>query len=126
MATLKRNRNRLSLEVNFKSEEQKDAFSHKMNAVKKLLTPPGKKTIDNLGLFSTLFDMVSQQETPTSSHPPTFTTKSFLPNSGKLCLLDCLRKQVMLNIFVCRYIRRSCFLQLCWGRIVHHREAMLL
>ena len=91
-----RKRVRLSFDVNFSSVEQKEAFSHKMNAVRKLLTPPGSRPIDNFNLFATLFDMVSQQDVHTHSSltppTPTLTTKSFLPNSGKLCLWTVLGK----------------------------------
>ena len=51
----------------------------------KLLTPLGSHAIDNFNLFATLFDMVSQRDIHTNL---SLTTKSYLPNSGELCLRD--------------------------------------
>ncbi len=77
----RRKRTRLCIDINFSCEEQKEAFSQRMSAVRKLLTPPGSRDIDNFNLLATLFDMVAQQETSNSAPAPT--TKSFMPNSGK-------------------------------------------
>jgi len=108
MAT-SRKRVRLSIGIHFISQEQKKSFSNRMSEVKKLLTPPGSRPIDNYSLFVTLFDLVSEHESPSTSTPsphttpplttprlttPPLTTQSFLSNSGKhfVCSVDIEKK----------------------------------
>ena len=100
-----RKRVRLSIDVNFTCQEQKDSFCNRLSEVRKLLTQPGSRLIDNLSLLVTLFDLVSESPSastpsphttpppfvtyttpfPYTTPPPPVTTQSFLPNSGESC-----------------------------------------
>ncbi len=64
-------------------------------SVRAPLTPPGSRGIHNVNLLATLFGTVAQQETFRFSPAPT--TKYFVPNTGKVCLL---KNKIMPNIFV--------------------------
>ena len=83
-----RKRVRLSFDLHFTCEEQKQAFCNRISVVKTLLTPPGSRVIDNMSMLNALFDMVSSHDSlspspsPLTNPPPL--TQSFLPNSGKV------------------------------------------
>ena len=55
----RRIRVRLSLGVEFDSQAAKSAFSSRLEYIRSLLIPPGLRSLDNHGLLSALFDLVS-------------------------------------------------------------------
>lgn len=71
---------RYTLELHFSGEEEREAFSKRLSAVRQLLSP-GTARVDNTALMSALFDAVEE----TSSSQPTGTSSSctsFQRNSG--------------------------------------------
>ena len=54
----RRSRFRLTLGVEFDDQATKAAFSRRVEHVRSLLTPVGQRSMDNLGLLSTLFDLM--------------------------------------------------------------------
>ena len=55
---------RLSIDVNFTCQDQKDSFCNRLSEVEKLLTQPGSRPIDIFSPFDTLFDLVSSLPLP--------------------------------------------------------------
>ena len=55
----RRIRVRLSLGVEFDSQAAKSAFLSRLEYIRSLLTPPGLRSLDNHGLLSALFNLVS-------------------------------------------------------------------
>ena len=53
-----KSRFRFSLEVKFNNVAAKVAFMSRLEYVRSLLTHAGQQSLDNLGLLSTLFDLV--------------------------------------------------------------------
>ena len=51
-----RKRVRLSLMIDFDSQEGKNVFKRRLDHVKKVLTPAGQSDLDNYGLMSAIFD----------------------------------------------------------------------
>ena len=113
MATVeKRKRVRFTLDVKFASEQAKEAFLKRLNAVRDLVTPEGSAKVDNYGLLSALFSLAessnqqpssrerdTERPGPTTSErqgesagavPERATTGSFLSSGGK-----CYKRRVL-------------------------------
>ena len=76
---------RLSMDVKFTSEAEKDAFCEKLNDISEQLTPRGTRAISNYELLLSLFNLVasgSGASVPSSSQQ-TRQCPSFLQNSGQ-------------------------------------------
>ena len=74
------------IETDCETEAEKEALSRRLDRVRLLLTPPGRRPVDNETLLNAMFDIVEHHvEAPpshtTSEEEPL--TKSFLRNSGK-------------------------------------------
>jgi len=80
MATRKK-RVRFTMDINFTSEAEKDAFCSKLGEVRDKLTPRGS-TLNNQEFLLALFELVGSTESTTLQHVPSSGT--FLRNSG-LC-----------------------------------------
>ena len=80
-----RKRPRFTLQATFPSNEERDAFSRRFEAVCKLLQPVGAPPFDNHGLLCAMFDAV-ERSTRQDLFPgdARVETKSFLRNSGKI------------------------------------------
>lgn len=72
-----RKRVRYTLELHFSGEEERDAFSKRLSAVRQLLSPTGAARVDNTALMSALFDAVEK----TSASSPTASAESSLSSS---------------------------------------------
>ena len=72
-----RKRVRYTLEFHFSGEEERDAFSKRLSAVRQLLSPTGAARVDNTALMSALFDAVEK----TSASSPTASAESSLSSS---------------------------------------------
>jgi len=67
MASERQVRVRLSLGVEFDNEATKVAFSSRLESVRSLLTPAGRRSVDNHGLLSALLDFVEGSAPPSLS-----------------------------------------------------------
>ena len=56
MATSRKKRVRFTLDLNFTSDAEKDAFCGRLSAVRDQITPSGSHTLNNRELLSALFD----------------------------------------------------------------------
>ena len=56
MASGRKRPPRYTLDVHFASEQEKEAFTERLKAVRQLLTPAGSRPIDNCSLLNALFD----------------------------------------------------------------------
>ena len=82
MATSKRKRVRFTLDVNFTTEAEKDAFGAQLSAVRDRLTPRGSPMLNNHDLLLALFDLASNK--PSSSESQQYPSSgSFLRNAGQ-------------------------------------------
>ena len=79
-----RKRPRFTLQVPFKSSDEKEAFVRRFEAVSKLLTPAGAPSLDNHGLMCAMFDAV-ERSVQGSVFPGDAReqSQSFLNNSGE-------------------------------------------
>ena len=71
-----------TLDVHFASEQEKEAFTERLKAVRQLLTPAGSRPIDNCSLLNALFDAAEGAGAP----QPTVggsSSKSFMRNNGE-------------------------------------------
>ena len=88
-ATSRKKRVRFTMDVNFTSEAEKDAFCERLSAVRDKLTPSGSQTLNYYELFAGLqgFDLAGKH-TPTSTLPSQQcrSSGSFLKNAGQLPL----------------------------------------
>ena len=114
----------LGIDVNFTCQEQKDSFCNRLSEVRKLLTQPGSRRIDNFNRLVTLFAQLSDSpsaSTPSphttpppfvtyatpfsyTTPPPPVTTQSFLPNSGELCWCGWKKWNELLRLYIDVYI----------------------
>ena len=83
-----RKRVRYTLELHFSGEEERDAFSTRLRAVRQLLSPTGAARVDNTALMSALFDAVertsaSSQPTASAESSLSSSCSSFQRNSGE-------------------------------------------
>ena len=62
-----RKRPRFTLQATFPSNEERDAFSRRFEAVCKLLQPVGEPPLDNHGLLCTMFDAMERSTRQDSS-----------------------------------------------------------
>ena len=74
------------IETECETEAEKEALAGRLDRVRRILTPRGRRLIDNETLLNAMFDIVERHvEAPpshtTSEEEPL--TKSFLRNSGK-------------------------------------------
>ena len=91
MAT-SRKRVRLSMDVKFTSEAEKDAFCEKLSDIREQLTPRGTRAISNYELLLSLFNLVgsgSGASVPSSSQQihQCPSRGSFLENSGQSVII---------------------------------------
>ena len=65
MATLtkapRKKRVRFTMDINFSSVAEKDAFCGRLSSVRDLLTPTGSQTLNNYELLLALFDLAGKQ-----------------------------------------------------------------
>ena len=85
MASSSRKRVRYTFDIHFGNAEEKEAFLHRLKAVRERLTPVGCPPLDNCRLMCALLDAF-EETTPPSNFAAEPATKSFLPNNGKLVL----------------------------------------
>lgn len=78
--TTRKKRVRFTLDINFGSEAEKDAFSTRLSAVREQLTPRGAHVLNNLELMQALFSLASSSSTEEGQQCPS--SGSFLRNSG--------------------------------------------
>ena len=80
------------MEINFGSEEEKEAFIRRLKRVRKCLSPEGSAELDHLGLLGAMMDSVegvsprqpsTSPATTASSKTATVAAQSFLRNCGK-------------------------------------------
>ena len=60
MAISRRKRVRFTLDVNFTSEAEKEAFCGRLSVVRDQLTPSGSQTFNNYELLLALFDLAGK------------------------------------------------------------------
>lgn len=86
-ATSRKKRVRFTMDVNFTSEAEKDAFCGRLSAVRDKLTPSGSQALNYYELLLALFDLAGKH-TPTSTLPSQQcrSSGSFLKNAGQLPL----------------------------------------
>ena len=84
MATLRKKRVRFTLDLNFTSDAEKDAFCGRLSDVRDQITPSGSHTLNNRELLSALFDLVDKHSHSTQPSVQCASTGSFLKNAGKL------------------------------------------
>ena len=104
MATSTRKRVRYMLDVTFSTVEEKDAFTQRLNNIRKRLTPGGSSSLDNCSLMLAMFDAVEREATQSQELPSfemepmdeqeantTYTPliKSFQRNSGMFRTIVC-------------------------------------
>jgi len=93
-STLKRSRPhriRHRIETECETEAEKEALAARLHRIRQLLTPPGRRPIDNGTLLNAMFDMVEREagQLPSSSsthctaHAEEALTKSFMRSSGE-------------------------------------------
>ena len=58
----KRNRTRYTFDVNFASDEEKEAFTAKLKKCKRLLIPAGAPELDKLSFFSKVLDGIVDED----------------------------------------------------------------
>jgi len=76
-----RKRVRYTLELHFSGEEEREAFSRRLSAVRQLLSPPGVARVDNTALMSALFDAVEEARASSQPTGPS-ACRSFQSNSN--------------------------------------------
>ena len=81
-STGSRKRVRYTLDVHFRSQEEKETFVCRLKSVRDLLTPAGCSPVDNHGLMSAMFDAVEGCSARSVQDERT-DTNCFLSNSGK-------------------------------------------
>ena len=59
MSTSRKERVRFTLDLNFTSDAEKDAFCGRLSAVRDQITPSGSHTLNNCELLSALFDLLT-------------------------------------------------------------------
>ncbi len=83
----RRKRVRYTLDIHFSVEAEKDAFVKRLNSVREILSEgEGLASIDNLGLMSSMFDLVEGQgqgEVPSAGNERQQYVQSFMRDSGK-------------------------------------------
>ena len=57
------------LDINFSTVEEKDAFTQRLNNVRKRLTPKGSSSLDNCSLMLAMFDAVEREAVQTQDLP---------------------------------------------------------
>ena len=80
MASSKKKRVRLSMDVCFTCEAEKDAFCATMGAIRDRLTHRGSRTLNNYEFLTALFELVPSNPTSSDATP---SRGSFLRNYGK-------------------------------------------
>ena len=73
------------MEVNFVSQEGKEAFLRRLQSVRELFTPDGCPPLDNHGLLNAMFDAIEGSTSGCASDPRSANAEAscFLSNSGK-------------------------------------------
>ena len=84
MATSRKKRVRFTLDLNFTSDAEKDAFCGRLSAARDQITPSGSHTLNNRELLSALFDLVDKHSHSTQPSVQCASTGSFLKNAGKI------------------------------------------
>ena len=83
-ASMKNKGPRFQFEVQLPSEESRAGFSLVIEEAKRLMTPPGRKKVDNYHLIMSLVDCAKKHTDLTSqSHEPPQRQLSWLESSGK-------------------------------------------
>ena len=82
MASGRKRPPRYTLDVHFASEQEKEAFTERLKAVRQLLTPAGSRPIDNCSLLNALFDAAEGAGAPQPTAGGSF-SKSFMRNNGE-------------------------------------------
>ena len=89
------------IDLNFTSQEEKDAFVGRLQRVEQSLRPEGSARMDNISKFSALMDLV---ECGSKSSPQqaaaAASSQSFLSNSGK-CTCTCTTDHTNSGILLC-------------------------
>ena len=81
------------IETDCETEAEKEALAIRLDRVRRLLTPPGRRLLDNEALLNSMFDVVERHvNAPSGSPTPTALaeepiTKSLMRNSGKILML---------------------------------------
>ena len=81
MASSRKKRVRFTIDVNFSSEAEKDAFSARLSEVRARLTPRGAHALNN---YELMLELAGEQNINQPEAPPHPSTGTFLRNSG-LC-----------------------------------------
>ena len=86
-----RKRSRYTMEVNFGSQEEKEAFLRRLQSVRELYTPDGCPSLDNHGLLNAMFETVEGSTSGCASDTRSDQTEGscFLSNSGKITVALC-------------------------------------
>ena len=81
------------IETDCETEAEKEALARRLDRVRRLLTPPGRRLLDNEALLNSMFDVVERHVNAPSGSPSLTAlaeepiTKSFMRNSGKILLI---------------------------------------
>ena len=81
------------IETDCETEAEKEALARRLDRVRRLLTPPGRRILDNEALLNSMFDVVERHVNAPSGSPSLTAlaeepiTKSFMRNSGKILLI---------------------------------------
>ena len=78
-----RKRPRFTLQVPFKTKDEKEAFSRRFENVCKLLNPAGAPPLDHHGVLSAMFDLVERILHSFSPRDSREQPQSFLSSNGK-------------------------------------------
>ena len=91
MATLtkapRKKRVRFTMDINFSSVAEKDAFCGRLSSVGDLLTPTGSQTLNNYELLLALFDLAGKQSQSIEPPQQCSSSGSFLKHSGQCCFV---------------------------------------
>ena len=90
-----------SVDLNFTSQEEKDAFVGRLQRVKQSLRPEGSARMDNISKFSVLMDMVEwgSRSSPQQAAAAA-SSQFFLSNSGK-CTCPCTTDHTNSGLLLC-------------------------
>ena len=89
------------IDLNFTSQEEKDACVGRLQRVKQSLRPEGSAPMDNISKFSAMMDLVEwgSRSSPQQAAAAA-SSQSFLSNSGK-CICPCTTDHTNSGILLC-------------------------